>query len=179
MAAPKDLIPSDYLRAVSPDVAEPFFRMRDAAKNLGPLDQTTYELILLTGLAILNHEEVFKVHATRARSLGIPKQALQHAMLVMLGDQPLVGPDIIDALLAAYAAGPHGLVAPTYGGRRGNPVIIDRRYFAELLALPPEAAPRALLQHHPDDLLLVEVESDAILHDLDRPEDYERLRPHP
>ena len=99
------------------------------------------------------------------------------AMLVMLGDQPLVGPDIIDTLLAAYAAGPHGLVAPTYGGRRGNPVIIDRRYFAELLALPPEAAPRALLQRHPDDLLLVEVESDAILHDLDRPEDYERLRP--
>ena len=101
------------------------------------------------------------------------------AMLVMLGDQPLVGPDIIDALLAAYAAGPHGLVAPTYGGRRGNPVIIDRCYFAELLALPPEAAPRALLQRHPDDLLLVEVESDAILHDLDRPEDYERLRPRP
>ena len=107
------------------------------------------------------------------RALGSSTEA----MLVMLGDQPLVGPDIIDTLLAAYAAGPHGLVAPTYGGRRGNPVIIDRRYFAELLALPPEAAPRALLQRHPDDLLLVEVESDAILHDLDRPEDYERLRP--
>jgi len=107
------------------------------------------------------------------RALGSSTEA----MLVMLGDQPLVGPDIIDALLEAYAAGPGGLIAPTYGGRRGNPVIIDRRYFAELLALPPEAAPRALLQRHPDDLLLVEVQNDAILHDLDRPEDYERLRP--
>lgn len=99
------------------------------------------------------------------------------AALVMLGDQPLVEPGIIDALLSAYAANPRGLIAPTYRGQRGNPVIIDRRYFAELLALPPEAAPRVLLQRHPDDLLLVEVDSDAILHDLDRPEDYERLRP--
>jgi molybdenum cofactor cytidylyltransferase len=94
-----------------------------------------------------------------------------------LGDQPLVTPATIDQLLAAYAASPRGLVVPTYHGQRGNPVIIDRRHFAELLALPPEAAPRALLQSHPDDLLRVEVASDAILHDLDRPEDYERLRP--
>jgi molybdenum cofactor cytidylyltransferase len=99
------------------------------------------------------------------------------AALVLLGDQPMVGPDIIDKLLLAYAAGPYGLIAPTHRGRRGNPVLIDRRYFAELLALPPDAAPRLLLQRHPDDLLTVEVETDAILHDLDRPEDYERWRP--
>ena len=99
------------------------------------------------------------------------------AVLVMLGDQPLVGPDVIDVLLTAYAANPHGLIAPAYQGQRGNPVIIDRRYFAELLALPMEAAPRALLQRHPNELLLVEIQNDAILHDLDRPEDYERLRP--
>jgi molybdenum cofactor cytidylyltransferase len=99
------------------------------------------------------------------------------AVLVILGDQPLVGPDVIDALLAVFAANSHGLVAPVYQGRRGNPVIIDRRYFAELLALPPESAPRALLQRHAEDLLLVDVASDAVLQDLDRPEDYERLRP--
>ncbi len=100
------------------------------------------------------------------------------AALVILGDQPLVPARLIDELLQAYAASPHGLVAPVYDGRRGNPVIIDRRHFAELLALPADAAPRALLQRHPDDLLLVEVEDDAVLHDLDRPEDYERWRPH-
>jgi len=99
------------------------------------------------------------------------------AALVVLGDQPLVGPDILDKVLTAYAENPHGLVAPTFQGRRGNPVIIDRRYFAELLALPASAAPRFLLQKYPDDLLLVDVKSDVILHDLDRPEDYERLRP--
>lgn len=99
------------------------------------------------------------------------------AAFVVLGDQPLVGPEIINRLLSAYAEDPRGLIAPVYRGRRGNPVLIDRRYFAELLALPQEAAPRVLLQHHGDDVHYVECESDAILHDLDRPEDYERLRP--
>ncbi|MBP6016222.1 MAG: putative selenium-dependent hydroxylase accessory protein YqeC [Candidatus Promineofilum sp.] len=99
------------------------------------------------------------------------------AALVMLGDQPLIPAQLIDALLQAYAHRPHGLVAPVFDGRRGNPVIIDRRYFVELLALPPETAPRVLLQRHPDDVLLVEVGDDAILYDLDRPEDYERWRP--
>jgi len=99
------------------------------------------------------------------------------AVLVVLGDQPLVGPGVIDGLLRAYAGSAHGLVAPVYRGRRGNPVLIDRRYFVELLALPPEAAPRVLLQRHEDDLYYVEIADDAILHDLDRPEDYERLRP--
>ena len=99
------------------------------------------------------------------------------AILVVLGDQPMVGPAIIDRLLTAYAAAPAGLVAPTYDERRGNPVLIDRRYFAELLALPADAAPRALLARHADDLLAVPVESEAVLLDLDRPEEYERFRP--
>ena len=103
--------------------------------------------------------------------------ASTEATLIVLGDQPMVGRAIIDELLTAYAAGPHGLVAPIYRGRRGNPVLIDRCYFAELLALPPDEAPRALLRQHRDDLCLLEVESDAILQDLDRPDDYARLRP--
>lgn len=110
---------------------------------------------------------------TAVRSLP----AAVDAVLVVLGDQPMVAPAIIDRLLAAYAASTAGLVAPAYLGQRGNPVLIDRRHFTELLALPPDDAPRALLQRHPGDLLLMPVDDEAILHDLDRPEDYERWRP--
>jgi len=99
------------------------------------------------------------------------------AILIMLGDQPLVATDTLDSLLRAYAATPAGLVAPIYDGRRGNPVIIDRRYFDELLALPAGAAPRVLLARHASDLLAVEVEDAAVLIDLDRPEEYASRRP--
>ncbi len=99
------------------------------------------------------------------------------AVLVMLADQPLVGPQIINSLLAAFEAGHGQLIAPVFEGRRGNPVLIGRRYFQELLALPRGAAPRDLLRRHPDALHLVPVDSDAILVDIDRPADYEAHRP--
>lgn len=99
------------------------------------------------------------------------------AVLVILADQPLVRPEVIDRLLAAYEAGKGELIAPTYEGRRGNPVLIGRPYFAELLALPWGQAPRELLRRHPAALHLLPVESAAILQDLDRPEQYQRHRP--
>lgn len=99
------------------------------------------------------------------------------AVLVMLADQPLVEPHTIDALIAAFAQGRGGLIAPTYQGRRGNPVLIARAHFAELLSLPRGAAPRHLLQRHPDDLHLVPVDTPSVLLDIDRPADYEQHRP--
>ena len=99
------------------------------------------------------------------------------AALVLLADQPMVPPAIINQILTAFAQGKSDLIAPVYQGKRGNPVLIARRYFAELLALPADAAPRALLQRHADRLHLEEVATDAILRDLDRPKDYERERP--
>ena len=99
------------------------------------------------------------------------------AVLVVLADQPLVGPEIIDRLLDAYDGGRSELIAPTYNDIRGNPVLIGRPYFRELLALPWGDAPRTLLRRHQAVLLRVPVPSAAILQDLDRPEEYERHRP--
>jgi molybdenum cofactor cytidylyltransferase len=99
------------------------------------------------------------------------------AVLVMLADQPMVEPEVIDLILDAFYKGQGDLLVPSFRGRRGNPVLIARRYFPELLALPEGAAPRDLLQRYPDEVNMVEVDTDSILRDLDRPEDYERWRP--
>jgi probable selenium-dependent hydroxylase accessory protein YqeC len=94
------------------------------------------------------------------------------AVLVVLADQPLIGPEIIDLILHAYWQGRGRLIAPVHAGRRGNPVLIDRAYFPPLLALSQGAAPRDLLQQYQAQLHLVEVPSPTILHDLDSPKDY-------
>jgi molybdenum cofactor cytidylyltransferase len=99
------------------------------------------------------------------------------AVLVMLADQPMVAPKTLDQILSAFWNGRGDLIAPTYAGRRGNPVLIGRRYFEELLALPAGGAPRDLIQKHQEMLHLVKVDSDSILRDLDRVEEYERWRP--
>jgi molybdenum cofactor cytidylyltransferase len=98
---------------------------------------------------------------------------------VMLADQPMIEPEIINQLLQAYWRGEGELIAPTYEGQRGNPVLIGRDYFAELLELPPDGAPRLLLRRHQADLRLVPVSSDSVLRDLDQLEDYQRWRPDP
>lgn len=93
--------------------------------------------------------------------------------LVVLGDQPWLEPAVVEAVLEGYAAGPAGIVAPAFGGRRGHPVLIDRRHWPELLALEPGQAPRELLQRHPADVRLVDVESDSVLRDMDTWEEYQ------
>lgn len=124
---------------------------------------------------------LFNEHYSTGEMLSSLQMAVRHlpahidAVLVMLGDQPLVEPETIDRILSAYWQGKGEIVAPQFKSRRGNPVLIDRRYFEELLALSPGSAPRDLLKKHP--AYLVPVESESVLLDIDDPTEYERLRP--
>ena len=122
------------------------------------------------------------VHATGEllSSLQVSIKALAvsvAAAIVILADQPFIPPAVINQLITAFQHRDEQLIAPVYHGQRGNPVLIGRTLFPDLLALPPLSAPRALFQQHPDQVFLVEVDTDTILLDIDRWEDYERLRP--
>lgn len=101
------------------------------------------------------------------------------AVLVVLADQPMVKPETINALIQTFWQGKGKIIAPTYQGRRGNPVLIGRRCFAELLALPPGEAPRTLLRRHPEDVALLPVADEGVVADIDTLENYETWRPKP
>lgn len=95
--------------------------------------------------------------------------------LVVLGDQPALDGRVVRDVLAGYAEGRGAIVAPVYRGERGHPVLFDRRFWPELLALE-QGAPRDVIRRYPHDLALVEVSSDSILTDIDTPEQYRRAR---
>ncbi|WP_380284518.1 NTP transferase domain-containing protein [Kitasatospora purpeofusca] len=96
------------------------------------------------------------------------------AALVMLVDTPGVSPAAVARLLAAHRAGAQ-LAAAAYGGRRGHPVLIGARHFAEAAeGAHGDAGARALLAAHPDDLILVECADVAAPDDLDTPADLAR-----
>ncbi|MGH2537152.1 MAG: selenium cofactor biosynthesis protein YqeC [Candidatus Promineifilaceae bacterium] len=99
------------------------------------------------------------------------------AVLVAHADQPMLAPDTLERLLTAFRQGTGELIAPTFKGQRGNPVLFGRAFFAELLALPAGGAPRDVVRRHATELALVEVDDEAVLHDLDRPDEYARWRP--
>ena len=94
------------------------------------------------------------------------------AALVVLGDQPRLQPRTVDQVLMAYAEGKGEIVAPSYQMRRGHPILIDRRFWKEILDLPPDGAPRDVINRYPAQLAHVVVETDSVLRDVDTPEDY-------
>jgi molybdenum cofactor cytidylyltransferase len=93
------------------------------------------------------------------------------AILVCLGDMPLVTPALIDRVVGAYdpAAG-HLIVVPTHLGQRGNPVLWDRRFWPDIMGLTGDSGARALLLRHAGHVVERDLGSDAVLRDFDTPE---------
>ncbi len=112
----------------------------------------------------------------RAGLASVPAQA--GAVLVCLGDMPLVSGADIDRIIEAYdPAEGRLIVVPTHNGKRGNPVLWDRRFFAEMAALTGDTGARGLLLRHADSVAEVEVGSDSVLVDFDTPEAVEQAPP--
>ena len=90
------------------------------------------------------------------------------AALVCLGDMPLVSPAMLDRLIEAYDPEEgRTIVMPVFGGRRGNPVLWDRRYFADIAALTGDLGARHLLHEHGAEIAEVAMDDDAVLRDFD------------
>lgn len=98
------------------------------------------------------------------------------AAVICLGDQPLVGPAVLDALVGALAGGPATIAQPVYDGTRGNPVAFRRAHFAALLATTGDQGGRAVLAAHPEAVALVPVADARAGLDVDTWADYERVR---
>jgi molybdenum cofactor cytidylyltransferase len=98
------------------------------------------------------------------------------AVVVLLGDQPFVTAAIVERLAAEWRSSRALIVAPTYAGQRGNPVLFARAVFPELLAVQGDQGARAVLAANRARVRLVPFDDVRPLADIDTPEDYERLR---
>jgi molybdenum cofactor cytidylyltransferase len=94
------------------------------------------------------------------------------AAVIMLGDQPFLPAEVVDAVVGTFGATGKGIVIPVFRGRRGHPVLIDMKYRDEVLGLDPSDGLRQLMHAHPDDIREVEVGDANVLRDMDTPEDY-------
>ncbi len=97
------------------------------------------------------------------------------AVLIALGDQPLLAPSIIPALLAARRTSPKLIVAPRYRDGQGNPVVFKREIFPELLRLTGDQGARPIIQKEPTRVEWVELDL-PMPPDVDTPDDYEKIR---
>ncbi len=102
----------------------------------------------------------------RAGIAAVPGGAA--AVLVCLGDMPLVTGAMMQQIIGAYdPAEGRLIVAPACRGKVGNPVLWDRRFFPDILGLAGDVGARRLLDRHAAHVAVEELGDDAVLRDFD------------
>lgn len=97
------------------------------------------------------------------------------AYLMVLGDQPFAATATADALIAAWVRNRAAILIPTFRGRRGNPVLVDRVLMPAFDSITGDRGFRALFENRGDEIREVRVRDPGILYDVDTMDDVRRL----
>ncbi|MCZ8377104.1 MAG: molybdopterin-binding/glycosyltransferase family 2 protein [Beijerinckiaceae bacterium] len=123
-----------------------------------------------TGIRLVTNPEYRDGLATslRAGLAALPDGS--EAAFVMLGDMPRLHPETLQRL-AQQAVEQPGMEAfvPLFRGQWGNPVLVRRSLFPDLMALTGDQGARRLLEARRDRVAEVPVEDPGILADFDTP----------
>jgi len=97
--------------------------------------------------------------------------------LICLGDMPLVTEAVLNRLITAFnPLEGRAICVPTWNGKRGNPVLWDRRFFVAMGELAGDVGAKHLIGEHADLVAEVAMTDDAVLTDIDTPEALATLR---
>ncbi len=140
-------------------------------------------VIVVTGAVAVDMPGILAVHnphwrtgmgSSLATGLATVPDSCSAAVIALV-DQPLVGPEAVRRLIAAYAAGASVAVA-TYDGAQRNPVLIGREHWPEVTALAVgDTGARPFLRAHPGLVTLVECGDTGKPDDVDTRSDLDRL----
>ena len=100
------------------------------------------------------------------------------AIMIYLADQPLIEPDDVDRIIAAFAAAKaenKTIVVPFFKGERGNPVILDATLRDSILGIAGDVGCKGVIKRYPEKVYAVEMENDHVVRDVDDVQAYERL----
>jgi molybdenum cofactor cytidylyltransferase len=97
-----------------------------------------------------------------------------NGVLMVLVDHPLVTSQTYQKIFDAAHQKPDSIILPVYNKRRGHPVYFGRKYVQELMETPLEKGARFVVNNNSEAVMQLEVEDEAILMDIDTPEDYKK-----
>lgn len=177
MGRPKQLLPFNGTTLLG-QVIENARRsdLDDIVVVLGHQAQKIQEQIDFRGITVLVNLDYASGQSSSVKA-GIDHAAKRSdAAMILLGDQPLVDPVVINRLIQSFKETLPSIVVPVYNGRRGNPVIIIRALFNELKScLVGDSGARILFSKYSDKIRRVDVGTRHIHFDVDVMDDYRRL----
>lgn len=107
----------------------------------------------------------------RAGIKALPASA--QAVLILLCDQPLIGPEHLEKLLSAWQSEPDLIVASQYHLSAGVPAVFPVAYFGRLAALTGDQGAKLLLKELDPSVLKIPLSETGL--DIDTPTDFEQL----
>lgn len=93
-------------------------------------------------------------------------------VLLCLVDHPLITSALVNELVDSFYSSGKLIVAPTFRGKRGHPVIFSSKLFTELLAAPEETGARSVVWKHADEVHEVPTMEEGIVLNLNDPETF-------
>jgi molybdenum cofactor cytidylyltransferase len=133
---------------------------------------------LLADLEVeLVHNPIFATGLSSSLRAGVNAAGDADAVLICLGDMPLVKPQTIDRLIAAFnPTERRTIIAPTHKGQFGNPVLWGSEHFPKLMALEGDKGARSLIAELKSEAVEIAVDDSGILTDADTPEALAEMR---
>ncbi|GHA48159.1 hypothetical protein GCM10007103_31390 [Salinimicrobium marinum] len=95
------------------------------------------------------------------------------AVLLMLGDQPLIDSVFLDQMIGEFSKDPSKMVATKYPESKGVPALFPKKFFPKLLLLKGDTGAKSLLNDGSS--LVTVIDAGRKILDIDTPEDYLRI----
>jgi molybdenum cofactor cytidylyltransferase len=136
------------------------------------------ELIMknITGMGIsIVYNENWREGMGSGISAGIKQLLLSdvESVILAVSDQPHVSSDLFGKMKALKEQSEKGIVASSYAGTLGTPVLFTKEYFNQLKSLEGNQGAKNIVKLNMDDVCSIEFEKGSI--DIDTKEDYEKL----
>lgn len=94
-------------------------------------------------------------------------------LVIFLGDQPLITPDIFDMLINEFEESSSDIMLPSYNNKPGHPVIISTKFLPEIKKLDGAMGLKPFLDEHKDLVKHYAIDDKKVIIDLDYYDDYQ------
>jgi molybdenum cofactor cytidylyltransferase len=142
---------------------------------VGANQEAIKEMLISKPVVIVENSQYREGMSTSIRK-GVEAASDQaEGYLIGLGDQPFISSDMINSLIAVFSEEQPGIAICSYKKETGHPVIFARKFRQALCALKGDMGGRTIIRQHGAEVKHVDIGSEAILMDIDTPDDYRKL----
>ena len=98
------------------------------------------------------------------------------AAIIILGDMPKISFNLINSLIKKFDPENNiNIVTPSYQGKRGNPILIGRKFFPDILNLKGDVGAKSIISNHENELFDIPQKDSSALIDIDTKTDLKKI----